>query len=209
MGDVGRDGEVTLRVDVGVAGTGGVFVPANVGSVFADAGYCGHSFNEGLLRFHDSESAPVFREYVRDAFPAMVSADADVVAFDWQGRQIVATSQGDPSDPVLVVADIGRGEVGEFGTLSEFTGILRHDDMVAEVFAEPFYREWKASVGAPDAGLPFADSVGFSVPLYVGGEYTVGNLELVDTDVLWGIGSQIWAQVRDLPPGTPVRLSLD
>lgn len=199
---------MSLRVDAGVSGAGGTFVPAHVGSVFASAGYCGRSFDEGLLRFHDSESAPTFRDHVREAFPELVSVDADVVAFDWQGRQIVATNQGDGADPVLVVADIGRGEVGEFGKLSEFTGILRHDDMVSQVFAESFFREWKNAVGAPDAGLSFTDSVGFSVPLYLGGEYTVGNLELTDTDMLWGIGSQIWAQVRDVPPGTPIRLNL-
>ncbi|WP_454166805.1 hypothetical protein [Microbacterium lacticum] len=145
---------------------------------------------------------------MREAFPELVAVDADVVAFDWQGRQVVATNQGDPSDPVLVVADIGRGEVGEFGTLREFTAILRHDEMVSQVFAEPFFQEWKAWVGAPDAGLPFTDSVGFSVPLYLGGEHSVANLEQTDTDVLWGIGTQIWAQVRDLPPGTPIRLDL-
>ena len=200
--------EVSLRVDPGVTGAGGTFTPAHVGAVFASAGYCGHSFNEGLLRFHDSESAPVFRDHVREAFPELASVDADVVAFDWQGRQIVATNQGEPSDPVLVVADIGRGEVGEFGTLSEFAGILRHDEMVSQVFGEPFYREWRASVGAPNAGLPFPDSVGFSVPLYLGGEHSVANLEQTDTDMLWGIGTQIWAQVRDVPPGTPIRLNL-
>lgn len=199
---------MALRVDPRVTGSGGTFTPAHVGPVFANAGYCGHSFNEGLLRFHDSESGPTFREHVRTAFPELIGVDADVVAFDWQGRQIVTTNQGDPSDPVLVVADIGRGEVGEFGLLSEFTGILREDDLVAQLFNEAFFKSWKESVGASGAGLSFTDCAAFSVPLYLGGQAEAANIELIDMDVNWTIGTQIWEQVRDLPPGTPVSLAL-
>ena len=193
-----------LRVDNGVQGSGGAYAPGNVGDVFATAGYCGRSFNEGLIRFHDSASAPAFREHVATAFPELARTGADVLAFDWQGRQLVATNNSGTDDTELVVADIGRGEVSEFGSLSQFTNILRHDDLTAQLFEEDLFTGWKQTVGGAGLGLPFTDCVTFTLPLYLGGTNEPTNLEQGDMDMAWTIGAALWEQARDLPPGTPI-----
>ena len=196
---------MTLRVDPSTRGTGQVYIPQGFPSSFADAGYCGASFNDGHLRFHDSDSGPLYREHVREAFGAALPPDADVLAVDWMGRQIVTSASGAP-DPVLYVADIGTGLVTEFLTLSEFTFALKRDHG-AVAFDEQLYVAWKASVGIVDRVIAFDECVGYATPSFLGGADSVDNLEFGDLDVYWTIGSQIFQQVRDLPPGTPVTLS--
>lgn len=196
---------MTLRVDPSTRGTGQVYIPEGFPSSFADAGYCGASFNDGLLRFHDSDSGPLFREHVHEAFGAALPPDADVLAVDWMGRQVVTAPSG-AADPVLYVADIGTGLVTEFLTLGELAFALKRDHG-AVAFDEELYLAWKASVGSSDGSIAFEDCVGYATPLFLGGADSVEHLELGDLDVYWTIGSQIFQQVRDLPPGSPVVLS--
>ena len=196
---------MTLRVDLSTRGTGRVYIPEGFPSSFADAGYCGASFNDGLLRFHDSDSGPLYREHVREAFGAALPPGADVLAVDWMGRQVVTAPSG-VADLVLYVADIGAGLVSEFLTLCELALALKADHG-AQIFDEDQYLAWRASIGTPAGAIAFEDCVGYATPLFLGGAESVENLELGDLDVYWTIGSQIFQQVRDLPPGSPIVLS--
>lgn len=197
---------MALRVDQGVTGTGGAYVPQHVGTVFADAGYCGHSFNDGLLRFHDSVSGPRFREHLITAFPELERAKADVVAFDWNGRQLIATKQGRRGDPLLLIADIGRGDLMEVTELSRFAAGLGNDALIDATFEADVFAAWKFAVDGEGQGIPFASCVEYATPLYLGGSADVENLSLIDMDVSWSLGSQIWTQVRNLPSGTRVTI---
>jgi hypothetical protein len=49
----------------------------------------------------------------------------------------------------------------------------------------------------------------FAVPPILGGEQIVANVEVVDFTVALGISGQIHEQLRDVPPGTPIRLHFD
>lgn len=191
-----------LIVDPNVRGEGGRYVPEGFWAGYADAGYCGASFNGGLIRFHDDVSGPKFRAYVRAAFPAL-APEVDVLAFDWRGRQIV--TQGDSEQ--LLLADPGTGEVEEFYTVEEFSTALRIDAGYAALDGELF-DQWRALVERPGAGLPWDAAVSYAVPLYAGGEAGLEHLEFTDLEVLWDFTVQVLDQVRDLPPGTPFRISM-
>jgi hypothetical protein len=83
-------------------------------------------------------------------------------------------------------------------TLAEF-----HDqELIQEpdaCLAKSFFDEW--SVGNQSALPLLSDScVGYRVPLYLGGEDVIANLEVVDIHVYWGILGQIRAQL--LPPNS-------
>lgn len=197
---------MALRVDQGVTGTGGAYVPAHVGNVFAEAGYCGHSFNEGMLRFHDSVSGPAFRELLLSAFPELKRAKADVVAFDWNGRQLIATKEGRRGDPLLKIADIGRGDIMDVTELSRFASGLGNDALIDPTFDADMFQAWKLAVDGDGQGIPFSSCVEFATPLYLGGAESVDNLALIDIQVSWGVGAQIWTQVKNLPAGTPVTI---
>lgn len=194
---------MTLIVDPGVEGTGGTYVPTGFWEGFARAGYCGRSFNLGLIRFHDSDSGPQYRQQVLDAFPELDAAKTDVLAFDWNGRQVVTQGQDDDGEYSLLLADIGAGLVSEFLTADELAGMLKVDHG-AIAFDEALYLAWKQSLGVADQGIEFTDCVELISPEYLGGQRTIDNLQLTDLDVSWTMGVQIWNKVKNLEPGTPV-----
>ena len=55
-------------------------------------------------------------------------------------------------------------------------------------------------------GLRFTDCIGLKVPAFLGGEETIANMEVNDMDVYWSFNAQVYNQVKDMPPGTPIRL---
>ncbi|MFT4232576.1 MAG: hypothetical protein QM606_07365 [Leucobacter sp.] len=191
-----------LIVDQNTRGKGGRYVPQDFWPGYADAGYCGASFNSGLIRFHDDASGPEYRSYVLAAFPDLPRT-ADVLAFDWHGRQIVTQGASDR----LLLADPGTGEVEEFYTLEEFSTALKIDAAHRALDGALFDR-WREYVERPGAQLPWSAAVSYTVPLYAGGESGVEHLEFIDLEVLWDFTVQVLDQVRDLPPGTPIRISM-
>ena len=46
--------------------------------------------------------------------------------------------------------------------------------------------------------LPFDQSIGYKVPLHLGGEDGVHNMELIDTEVLWDLQYQIASRINEL-----------
>lgn len=197
---------MTLRVDPS-SRDGVPYVPEGAPSTFADAGYCGASFNEGLLRFHDGASAGVTRESVMDAFSGEVAGTLDVLAFDWMGRQIV-TVTGGGDDPVLYLADIGRGQVSAWMRWSQFCAAVQ-DASIAWALEEDALTEMRGSLEPAGSMLAFDECFGYSVPLFLGGAESADNIEVVDLEIYWAIGAQIYLQVRELPPGAPVVFRVD
>ena len=185
-----------LKLDAGIDHAGGPYVPQGVPSAFADAGYCGHSFNGGLLRFHDASSGPEFRAYVRAAFPEIVDPQSDVLAFDWQGRQIITQrakrSLGRWGDPELFVTDPAAGKIYDLSTIAEFAEVLKRD-LADELFGGETYARFRAANGAPDAVLAFTECVEYTHPLFLGGADDIANMAVIDTSVYWSVTSQLLA----------------
>lgn len=123
-----------LSLDPGVTGGGGRYRTRHIRTAFSDAGYSGHSFNLGLLRFHDSLTAPTYLEHVLTAFPELGGKDADLLAFDWMGRQLVTTATQDGAESDLLIADLGVGEVSHFCTVAELTAIIKLPEATTEAF---------------------------------------------------------------------------
>ncbi|MFW8744977.1 hypothetical protein [Mesorhizobium japonicum] len=198
-----------LSVDLGVEGSGDPFVPRNFPDTFATAGWCGHSFDQGVLRFHDAETAAHYREYIEDAFPDIAQADPefDLLAYDWAGRQYVTVRPKAHLGRIRVadvhLASLATGEWSPFLGAAEFTQAVSHE-RAREFFEANEFDAWRVSVGAPGLGLAFDECVDYAVPFYLGGEKTIENMRLTDLDVSWSIGSQIRAQTRHLKPGDPV-----
>lgn len=89
-----------LTPDETVYGDLTTWAPAPFGSLFADANYCGRSFDRGLLRFHNAESGAEAQELVTAAFtatspPAQPSSPSTGSA--------VSSAHG-PHDPAKVTA---------------------------------------------------------------------------------------------------------
>ena len=113
---------MALIVDL-VQGNGGRHVPRQGPSEFADAGYCGHSFNQGVIRFHDSQTGPMFRESV------FAARQADVLAFDWQGCQYLTAKLRGERELMVLKADIGVGTLEPLAPVVTLAAILKAPDM--------------------------------------------------------------------------------
>jgi hypothetical protein len=196
-----------LIPDQGIDHAGGPYVPKGIPSVFADAGYCGRSFNEGVLRFHDAVSGPEFRAYVRAAFPEIVDPAMDVLAFDWQGRQIITLrekrSLGRWGEAELHVADLAAGQILELATIPEFAAVLKQD-LTDQVFNKAQYDAFREAFSAPGGVLAFTECVEYSHPLFLGGQDHVSNMAVIDAAVYWSVTGQLRASTAALPPGTQI-----
>ncbi|MFB2581027.1 hypothetical protein ACEXQD_07225 [Herbiconiux sp. P15] len=199
-----------LTVDPTIDNAGGAYVPPNFPSALADAGYCGRSFNQGLIRFHDGSSAPEFTEMVREAFPEIPDPDAGVVAFDWMGRQLVSlrtrAEDGTWGEVLIHIADLGTGTLYEAATPAEFGGALRNGAIEEALDAQTF-TDWRAANGVPTATLGFDECIEYDVPLFLGGDDTVRNMGVTDTSVLWTVVGQVRAQSLELPEGSAVAVT--
>lgn len=191
-----------LIVDQNVHGSGTRYVPQGFWAGYADAGYCGASFGSGLIRFHDTVTGPLYRSHLQSAFPDL-PAITDVLAFDWHGRQVLTQADSDR----LLIADPGTGEIAEFYTVAEFSEALRLDGGYGAL-SDELFDQWREFVERPGAQLPWDGAVSYTVPLYAGGMAGAKHLEFTDLDVLWDFTAQVLEQIRDLPPGTPVRFSM-
>jgi hypothetical protein len=150
----------------------------------------GATFSGGLYRVHDERSSAVAEGLISDAFPEF-SDRARVFGYDWLGRQFALDFrrlQG--GQPLVLMLEPGTGEALEIA--ANFVDF--HDEEMVEfsdaVLAINFFDEWRAA--HPDS-IPLARDacVGYKVPLFLGGEDTIVNLELSDLDVYWTIFGQL------------------
>lgn len=156
----------------------------------------------GLLRVHTVESARQADTFVRDAYPEFGSG-VRCFAFDWAGRQfsIDLRSPDDSGSATISMFEPGTGEALQIPVgLGEFF----HEEIVDysdAALAEGLFAAWRASGGSTPT---FTESVGYRIPLYLGGVDEVSNLELTDTAVYWALFGQLRVSTRGLPAGTRI-----
>ncbi|MSS84581.1 hypothetical protein FYJ24_07355 [Actinomycetaceae bacterium WB03_NA08] len=199
---------MSVVVDQLTGGKGGRYVVEHMRPVFADNGYCGVSLNQGMLRFHDAETGPLYRALVGEAFPDFAARGVDVLAFDWQGRQYATVDSGGGESDIWV-ADIGRGSIDAVCSVENFIAALKDDHAFDTVFERELLDQWRGMVGAENSVIPFDSCVAYEVPIFLGGSEGVDNLEVADLEVNWTVGAQIYAQVKDLPEGASVNFTFE
>lgn len=152
---------------------------------FADE-FAGASFGGGLYRVHDDQTGPLAHSLVAGAFPELAQRVCPF-GYDWLGRQFAVDSgRVEGGQPQVLMLEPGTGEALEIpAAFAAFHDeeLVKHSDAA---LASEFFRAW--SEVNPDA-LPLLRSqcVGYKVPLFLGGNDTVENLEVSDNDVYWTI----------------------
>jgi hypothetical protein len=75
---------------------------------------------------------------VFEAFPEVRRFDkrADVLAFDWNGKQYLTARPSLSKKVVVLVADLGTGSVGELATADEFAAARRAGHQGCQRFSE-------------------------------------------------------------------------
>ncbi|UCH73465.1 MAG: DUF1851 domain-containing protein [Rhodospirillales bacterium] len=123
--------------------------------------------------------------------------------YDWMGTCFALDkNRTEGGESLVVLFEVDTAEALEVP--ADFASF--HNETLIEqreaALTPSFFDAWISAGGA----APRPDQcVGYKVPLFLGGQDTVENLELTDLAVYWEISSQLIAETRNLPPGTPVK----
>jgi Domain of unknown function (DUF1851) len=165
--------------------------------------FAGCSFENGLYRLHDDRTGPLGLALIEQAFPDFARR-ARPFGYDWLGRQFALDAgRIEDGEPLVLMMEPGTGETLEVPL--PFEGFHEHLDELREpALAAGFFAQW---VSANPAQLPLrsGECVGYRVPLFLGGQDTVANLEVIDFEVYWSLCGQLRQGTRHLPTGTTVQ----
>lgn len=159
--------------------------------------YAGFSFLGGIYRLHSQSSQYKLNELVESAFPDYVGR-VFVFGYDWLGRQFsLDFGRVDGGEPQVLMYEPGTGQVLEIPCgFSEF-----HNVELVEYSEEALAAEAFGQWSTVNPSLSVSDCVGYSVPLFLGGEDDVSNMELCNLEMYWHICGQLIVGARKLPPG--------
>jgi hypothetical protein len=170
----------------------------NVDSIFEAVAGC--TLDQGFYRFHTPVSgahSDIACSKLIDGFRGKYHC----FAVDWLGREVAVEILEEPSLGKVVVVDPGGGEyLDPSSRLSQWHGMVAGED---DVLAYSFYQEWRQQNPSFTA-LRFDQAVGYKVPLFLGGDDTVANLEVIDRAVYFDICTQMSNEASKLPIGTSI-----
>lgn len=165
------------------------------------AGHAGSTFNDGLYRLHTPESSALANTAVSEAHPHL-AGHIERFGYDWLGRQFAIDTQAPTGESVRMI-EPGTGEVLAIPrSFADFHNIELIEDPEAAL-AAAFFDQW---ADANRTALPLAPDrcAGYRVPLFMGGDDDVENLETSDIWVYWSWCTQLMERVRGRAHGTPV-----
>lgn len=156
------------------------------------AEFSGCSFNNGLYRVHRADAVVEWNDYVCGVFPDLVGRIL-CFGYDWMGRHYALHFDGKGGEPQVALLEPGSAEAmavpANFVQFHE-TELIVHR---TECLEPDFYKEWLA---AGNDELPHDRCAGMKVPLFLGGDEEVENLESSDMEVYWSLMGQVLQQVR-------------
>jgi hypothetical protein len=159
----------------------------------------GATLAEGFYRFHSPASVPRGNEACAKLIKGF-EGRFFVFAFDWLGREL-AVDIRDAKDGKVICVDPGGGEYLRTDCpLPEW-----HDAVAGEEdpLAYPFYLDWRRA--NPGQGpVAFDQAIGYKVPLFLGGEDEVSNLEVCDREIYFELCTQLAHGARQLPVGETI-----
>lgn len=196
------DGMATMfGIDRPPVDDGGRSPSPQLGPLFSEM--AGASFGGGLYRVHTGSTAGAWTAAAEAFFPAMAGR---IVCFgaDWLGRQFAldrARRQGKRC--LVLLLDPGTGEAME---IPATVAALHTDELVHnadDALALGYYADWREATGDDDFIGP-DECVGYSVPLFLGGDDDVENLARIDMAAYWSITAQLYQGTTRLRRGSTV-----
>lgn len=154
----------------------------------------GDTFGGGLYRIHKLDQIEKWDEIVTEAYPEF-KGRIHCFGYDWLGRQFALDKKRVKNDKTLILMfEPGTADVLEipcdFEEFHECEIIEYHDACLASAF----YKQWRENVYNRD--IESNKCVGYKVPLFLGGNDDVSNLELSDIDVYWTICSALIREAK-------------
>jgi hypothetical protein len=166
------------------------------------------SYDQGLLRVLLPGAAPDLIAINRPdgwtaAWPDMTGLMT--FAYDWLGRLHAVDTRGAWSTAGTVVRfSPGTGEVESATDKPSKLDAYLFDILPKnsrDWLSADYFEDWLAAGGRP---LKPTEAVGYKIPLILGGEDDVPNLETTDFEVYLSLSGQLHSQTADLPEGTRI-----
>lgn len=161
----------------------------------------GKSFNNGIYHVYTGGELSSATELVTQAFPD-AKGKILVFAHDWLGRQFAINYSDDAR---IAMFEPGSGDV--FNIPCHIIDFHNEElvDYREEALALDFFQEWSSSSeGLISGGVEIGRCVGYKVPLFLGGEDIINNIQLIDLDVYLYVCGQLLRKAVDLKEGQTV-----
>lgn len=146
----------------------------------------GKTFGNGLFRSFSKENLEAWTGNVNEAYPEF-EGKFILFGYDWLGRCFGIDLRKKSRGNVLMF-EIGAAEIFEIPcSFLEFLNeeIPEYSD---ECLAEEYFHQWTESSGKT---LEYGRCAGYRIPLFLGGEDALDNLEDSDMDVYWSVLTQV------------------
>ena len=142
--------------------------------------FSGKKFGNGAFRVLKREDLQKWHNVVLELFPNLWT-DFKLFGFDWLGR-FYAT---DEKENIIFVFDPATNEVMDL--LCGFSFFVNEilPKSAKDILALKLYKNYLKSNREP----VYSSCVGYKIPLYLGGEDTLENLEIIDLEVYWSISA--------------------
>jgi hypothetical protein len=161
----------------------------------------GKTFDGGLYRVCRGDEIRIATEAMRNMFPEYRKR-ITAFAYDWLGRHfVIDNARVEGGKPLILLMEPGAGETLEIpAPIVEFHNsiLLTHRQ---DALAAAFYDSWK-QLDPPE--INHEDCIGYRVPLFLGGDDTVENLERTNMSVYLEISAQLRARTRTLKDGQTI-----
>jgi hypothetical protein len=158
----------------------------------------GKTFNKGLYRLHTFKSSIQWSLIIGNYFNRY-KLKIYSFGFDWMGRQFCMSSS---DDNLLFMFDIAATEYFEHQQDLE---LLHNDDFVNEtdnMLSSDLYSQILKYYNLESIG--YNECLGYKIPLFLGGNDSIDNYYLSDTEVYWDLQHQLHEKVKNLPAGTNI-----
>jgi Domain of unknown function (DUF1851) len=160
----------------------------------------GTSLEKGLYRIHETGNIDKWTSIVENAFPDFKDKIV-CFAYDWLGRQFAICTNPVLNDNFLVIRfDVGSGIVYE--TMKNFLDfhnceVIEHCENNLD---STLFFDWLDN----NSPLNFEKCLSYKIPLFLGGEKDLSNIELSNMELYWDLFGQILKQVKILPSGSKI-----
>lgn len=167
----------------------------------------GKTFEDGLYRVLRGDEVVEATQAAWAIFPQQAKTCV-VFAYDWLGRMFAAdATRSEDGLPLVLLLEVGTGDA----LAVPLNPIAFHDEELVgyadEALARSYFQEWKQENPDP---IPHHQCVGYKVPLFLGGEDDLENLEASDLSVYWHICGELISQIEDLEDGDEISdISID
>lgn len=150
----------------------------------------GKMFEEGIFSTFSFSNIEQWEKIISKAYPDF-EKQFRLFGYDWLGRCFGLDLRKESNDTILMF-EIGTHDVLEIPC--SFVNFLNEEIPLyaEECLAKSFFEEWK---NYSNVKLKYGRCAGYKIPLFLGGEDIVSNLEDNDMEVYWEIMTQIVVQL--------------